>query len=80
MAKVKIYLEPGETQRDVEEVLNKAFEHQAQGGVHSEQTFDDPAMVDTVQRMESTFKKIHQDMINEINEALDQDYLREHGN
>lgn len=80
MAKVKIILEKGETQHDAEQALVKALNHHSSGDVHSSHSFQDAAMVDTANRMEEIYKKIHQDMIQEIGEALDEDYLKRHGN
>lgn len=80
MAKVKILLEKGETQHDAEQALMKALTHHASGDVHSSHTFTDPAMVHTANRMEEIYKKISQEMIQEIGEALDEDYLKSHGN
>lgn len=79
MAKVKIFLSPGETQQDVEEVLFKALNHHNSGDVHQE-NFEDPAMTDLVHKLESTHKKIYSEMLQEISETLDEDYLKLYGN
>lgn len=80
MAKVKIILEKGETQHEAEQALAKALNHHASGDVHSSHSFQDPAMVDCSNRMEEIFKRINQEMLQEIGEALDEDYLKSHGN
>jgi hypothetical protein len=76
MAKVKIYLAPGETTQDAEDSLLKALNHHNSGDVHSSHSFQDPAMIAVADRMESTHKKIYQDMLTEIFEELDKDYLK----
>ena len=79
MAKVKIYLEPGETQREAEEALHKAFITHANGEIHKD-NFQDPAMADAANLMENMFKKINTEMLEEINEALAEDYKTSYGN
>lgn len=80
MAKVKIYLAPGETLRNAEDSLLKSLNHHANGDVHSSHVFQDPAMVSVSERMEETYKKINQEMLQEISEVLDEDFLRTYGN
>jgi len=80
MAKLKILLDKGETLQEAEDLIFKALNHHASGDVHSSHQFQDPAMAAVAERFEETFKKINQDMINEINETLDKDYLKRYGN
>lgn len=75
MSKVKIFLEPGETIQEAEDSLLKALNHHNDGGVHSAQTFDDPAMVSVERKMEQLHSKIYQEMMQEIFETLDKDYV-----
>jgi hypothetical protein len=74
MAKVKIFLEPGETQQDAEDSLFKAMQHHNTGEVHSSHSFQDPAMVAVSQKMEKIHSEIYQDMLNEIFQELDKEY------
>lgn len=74
MAKVKIILNPGETQQDAEDSLLKALQHHNSGDVHSSHTFQDPAMVAVAEKLELEGQKIYQDMMTEIFEELDKDY------
>lgn len=76
MAKVKIFLEPGETLREAEDSIFKAMEHHNTGDVHSSDTFQDPAMDSVADRMVSVHSKIYQEMLQEIFEALDQEYSK----
>lgn len=76
MAKVKIFLESGETVQDAEEALLKAMDHHNSGEVHSSHKFQDPAMVDVTEKMERLHQKIYQEMLAEIFDALDQDYRK----
>jgi hypothetical protein len=75
MAKIKIILEKGETEREAEDALLKAITSHNSGEVHTE-GFDDPAMNDVTNRMEEIHNKIYQEMLEEINEALDSEYRR----
>lgn len=77
MAKVKIILEKGETERDAEDALLKAITSHNTGEVHVE-GFDDPAMNDVTNKMEELHKKMYQEMLEEINEALDSEYRNGH--
>lgn len=79
MAKVKIFLEPGETIQDAEDSLLKAMVHHNSGDVHSSHSFQDPAMVAIANKMENIHAKIYQEMLQEIFETLDQEYS-ENGN
>jgi hypothetical protein len=79
MAKVKIILDKDETQHEAEQALTKALNHHSSGDVHSSHAFQDPAMADVAKKMEDTFKKINQEMLQEISDVLDQDYLKPNG-
>lgn len=74
MAKVKILLEPGETELDADIAIQKAFDYHSSGDAHIEEAFDDPAMVHTAQRLEEIHEKIYIEMIREITEQLDKEY------
>jgi hypothetical protein len=74
MAKVKILLEPGESQLDADHALQKALEHHSQGSAHDDESFDDPAMVDLAQRLESDHSKMYIEMMREILDVLDEEY------
>lgn len=74
MAKVKIFLEKGETLADADNALFKALNHHASGDVHLRESFDDPAMVDAANRMEELFKKQYKEMIDEIIATLESEY------
>lgn len=73
MAKVKILLEPGETELDADAALQKALEFHSSGDAHSED-FDDPAMVHALQRMDAEHAKIYAEMIREVGDLLDKEY------
>ncbi len=73
MAKVKIYLAPGETMQQAEDTLLKAMEFHNTGEVHGEE-FPDPAMQATIHKMEEAHRKMYADMLREISEALDEEY------
>lgn len=79
MANVKIFLQPGESIRDAEDALMKAFNLHASGDIHYSHVFQDPAMAALAEKMESIYKNISQDMVREISEALDEDYSDRHG-
>lgn len=72
MAKVNIILEKHETIEEAQEMLKKALELQE---THSEEAFDDPAMVDVENYLMREHAKIYAEMIAEINETLGEDYL-----
>lgn len=74
MAKVKIFLAPGETLRDAEDSLLKAMVHHNSGEIHSSHSFQDPAMAVVAKKMESIHDKIYQDMLAEIFQTLDKEY------
>lgn len=73
MAKIKIFFEKGETERDAEDSLLKAMEFHNNGDAHA-QEFQDPAMTSVAHRMEELHQKMYQEMLMEIFEALDQEY------
>lgn len=74
MPKVKILLEPGETQLDADNALQKALEFHSSGSAHDEEAFDDPAMVDLSQRLEQDHIKMYADMMREIIGAIDEEF------
>lgn len=74
MAKVKILLEPGETQLDADNAIQKALEYHSSGEVHDDEPFDDPAMVHMAQRMEDIHTRIYADMVREISNVLDEEF------
>lgn len=76
MAKVKIYLDSDETQEEAEDSLFKAMNLHNSGDIHSSHSFQDPAMVSVAEKMEREHKKIYADMLQEIFEVLDQDYIK----
>ena len=77
MAKIKIILEKGETEREAEESLLKAITSHNSGEVHTE-GFDDQAMNDVTMTMEQLHEKMYQEMLEEINDALDSEYRNGH--
>lgn len=74
MAKVKIFLEEGETREEVEESLAKSVNSQNSGDVHAQDTFQDPAMDDVAETMISSFSQIYQEMLQDVFQVLDQEY------
>lgn len=72
--KVKIFLEGNETIQDAEEALSKALEFHKLGEVHVNESFEDPAMEDVENRLEVLFNKMYQEMLQEVSEALDEEY------
>lgn len=73
MPNVKIELEKGMTPDEAEELVFKAFQSQRTGDIHQEK-FMDPAMTDLVDQMERAHKEQYQKMVEEIGEALDEEY------
>lgn len=73
MPQVKILLEPGETQEQAEEILLKALKHKQ--SLDPEESFGDPAMTDMSHKLFKAHADMYPDMIAEINEALDAEYL-----
>ena len=78
MPKVRIYLDPGETELDAAHALQKALDVQSSGAAHDEETFDDPAMNHVADRMEEIHARIYTDMLREISDVLDEE-VSEHG-
>lgn len=74
MSRVKILLEPGETELDAAHDLQKALEFQSSGAAHDDQAFDDPAMVDLAQRLESDHSKMYTNMMREILDVIDEEF------
>lgn len=74
MAKVKILLEPGESELDAAHAIQKALDFQSSGSAHDTEVFDDPAMVHMAQRMEEIHAKIYTEMVREITAVLDEEY------
>lgn len=74
MAKVKIFLEDGETLQDAEDSLFKAMNLHNSGDIHSSHSFQDPAMAILAAEMESIHNKIYKEMLDEIFETLDKEY------
>lgn len=75
MAKVKIILDSGESIQEAEDSLVKAITSHDRGEAHTD-GFEDPAMQSVVNRMEEIHKKLYQEMLAEINEALDKEYSK----
>lgn len=74
MSKVKILLEPGETQLDADHALQKALEFHSGGSAHDQEAFDDPAMVDLANRVEQDHAKMYASMMREILDVIDEEY------
>lgn len=74
MAKVKIFLDKNETIEDAEELLKKALELHSTGDIHVDESWDDPAMVDVQDRAVEVHKRIYDDMIDEIINAINEEY------
>ncbi len=75
MAKVKIILEKGETELDAHIALSKALDLQNSGDIHMRESFDDASMIDTSQQMTKMHDDIYTDMIQEIQDELDREFL-----
>lgn len=73
MAKVKIYIESGESERDVEEALVKAITTHSSGELHQD-GFEDLAMNSVVKDLEDLHREMYIEMIQEICEQLDLEY------
>jgi hypothetical protein len=72
MTKVKVELEKGQTPDEAEELLFKALDAKLSGSTSEE--FNDPAMTHILSRMDEIYKKNHDAMVNEIIQALEEDY------
>lgn len=75
MAKVKVILEKGETKADADEALFKALNLHASGDIHVTESFEDPAMIDTTNVLKDKYEKIYADMIQEIFNELNKEYM-----
>lgn len=73
MPTVKIILDKGETPEQAEDLLLKAFEAKSNGDMHTED-FSDPAMQDALQRMIQIQEDNYQALIQEVIQALDEEY------
>lgn len=73
MAKVKVFLEDGETELDAQLAIYKALQLHNSGDVHTE-SFEDPAMIHAQQRFEEIHEKIYKEMIAEISQQLDEEF------
>lgn len=74
MAKVKVFLENGEDELDAHLALCKALEMHSSGDVHSEESFEDPAMIHAAQAFEEIHRLQYAQMLQEILDALDEDF------
>lgn len=72
MAIVKIFLEPGETPEEAQEMLQKAYQYHAAGGEHK-QAFHDPAPRDVFNKLINEHDKMLSKMLKEILEVLNED-------
>lgn len=72
--KIKIILDKDQTKEEAEDLLFKALELHKNGEVHIDESFDDAAMIDTENRLKTIHSKIYADMLEEINEALEEQY------
>lgn len=73
MADVKIILQKGETPEQAEELIFKAFEAQRTGEMHKEE-FNDPAMVDLINRMQMLHEAEYELMMQEIAQVIDEEH------
>lgn len=73
MAKVKILLEKSETPEQAEDLIFKAFESQRNGETHNEE-FNDPAMVDLINRMQMLHESEYELMMQEIAAVIDEEH------
>lgn len=72
--KVKVILEKGETRDQADELLLKALASHQNGEAHEEDSFLDPAMQDVAAQMVLEYQKVHESMMREISEALDEEF------
>jgi len=73
MAKVKVFLEKGETELDAQIAIEKALQLHSSGDIHTE-SFEDPAMIHAQQRFEEIHDRIYKEMLDEIMDELDKEY------
>jgi len=74
MAKVKILLEPGESQEQAQDALVKALTAHENGDVHGD-TFMDPVMEAAADGMKKKYQEMNREMMAEIEEVLDREGL-----
>ncbi len=80
MARIKIFLDGGETLDGAESDLLKAMVHHASGAVHDSETFADPAMKAVASKLEDLHVEMYKKMISEILEAIENEYRLDLGN
>ena len=73
MAKIQIFLDKDETPEQAEDLLFKAIESQRNGELHQDE-FSDPAMKNALDRMEKIYKDNYAELLQEIMQALDEEY------
>lgn len=74
MAKVKIYLEKGETIEDAEMQLRKALDLHDSGDIHERQDYVDPAMQHIMDRLEAMHEEMYKEMMSEVIQEIDKEY------
>ena len=74
MAKVKIFLDKGETIEDAEMQLRKAFDLHDEGGIHERQDYIDPAMQHVMDKLESLHKRAYEELLQEIIREIEKEY------
>lgn len=70
MPKVKVYLNPGESDLDADLTLLKAISHHVSGDAHSEK-FQDPAMDDVALKLQSAHRVMYDNLTKEIITVLE---------
>jgi hypothetical protein len=73
MPRVKVMLEPGETQEQAEESLFKAMSMHRDGGAHESEDFLDAAMQDQAAVMNRVYEMFFDKMLGEINDVIDEE-------
>lgn len=76
--KVKVIAEGSETQKDLDDGLFKAVDYHASGDAHMRESFDDPAMVDLSNKLAEAHEIIYQELLQEVQDELDKEYLDEY--
>lgn len=74
MAKVKVFLEKGETIEDAEMQLRKALDFHDSGDIHDRQDYTDPAMQHVFDRLEAMHEKMYQELVQEIIREIEKEY------
>ena len=71
MAKLKVFLEKNETIEDAKELIKKAL-----NGPHSHESedYEDLAMEELFNTITREYEVMHENMVREINEALDSEF------